>query len=270
MDAAPRTFPTAMVAATVAVLAGAVVLQVVVHLMEPHTALSDLPGVVAHRGIGPTAPPYLDRVLEYPVGAGILLYLASVIDPTPLGVLTVTALAAGVACVATTVALERRCGARAWRWALATPLLLFAFQNWDVFAVAAMFGALAAFERRRDALAGGLFGLGAAVKLFPAVVVPPLVALRWVQGDRRGAIRLVATAGAVFAALNLPFALLNRSGWWWTFSFQGDRQATWGSIWAWLYKLVGAPVTGPGGAELANTVSMVCMLAGIAWLTVRV
>src|SRR4051812_20690476 len=270
MDAAPRTFPTAMVAATVAVLAGAVVLQLAVHLMEPHTALSDLPGVVAHRGIGPTAPPYLDRVLEYPVGAGILLYLASVVDPTPLGVLTVTALAAGVASVATTVALERRCGARAWRWALATPLLLFAFQNWDVFAVVAILGALFAFERRRDALAGGLFGLGAAVKLFPAVVVPPLVALRWVQGDRRGAIRLAATAATVFVALNLPFAVLNRRGWSWTFTFQGDREATWGSIWFWLYRLVGAPVSGAGSVELANVVSVVCLLAGIGWLTGRV
>jgi Glycosyltransferase family 87 len=270
IDAAPRTFPTAMVAATAAVLVTAYAIQVVAYFADPHTALSDLPRVFVHRGIGPTAPPYLDRVLEYPVGAGILLYLASVIDPTPLGVLTVTALAAGALCVATTVVLERRCGARAWRWALATPLLLFAFQNWDVFAVVAMLGALLAFERRRDGLAGGLFGLGAAVKLFPAVVVPPLVALRWMQGDRRGAIRLAATAVAVFAALNLPFALLNRRGWSWTFTFQGDREATWGSLWFWLYRLVGAPVSGAGGVELANVVSMVCLLAGIGWLTVRV
>jgi uncharacterized membrane protein len=270
IDVTPRTFPTAMVAATVGLLVGAYVLQLVVYLVDPHTAMSDLPRVLVHRGIGPTSPPYLDRVLEYPVGAGILLYLASVIDPTPLGVLTVTALAAGVVCVATTVALERRCGARAWRWALASPLLLFAFQNWDVFAVAATLAALFAFERRRDSLAGGLFGLGAAVKLFPAVVVPPLVALRWVQGDRRGALRLAATAGGVFAALNLPFALLNPRGWWWTFTFQGSRDATWGSLWAWLYRLVGAPVTGASSVELANAVSMVCLLAGIAWLTVRV
>jgi hypothetical protein len=270
MDATPRSFPTAMVAATVAVLLSAYVIQVLAFFADPHTALSDLPRVLAHRGIGPTTPPYLDRVLEYPVGAGILLYLASAVDPTPLGVLTVTALAAGVVCVATTVALERRSGERAWRWALATPLLLFAFQNWDVFAVAAMLAALLAFEHRRDALAGGLFGVGAAVKLFPAVVVPPLVALRWVQGDRRGAVRLAGTAGAVFVALNLPFALLNERGWSWTFTFQGSREATWGSAWFWLYRLVGIPVSGASGIEIANAVSMVCLVAGIVWLTVRV
>jgi hypothetical protein len=270
IDAAPRTFPTAMVAATVSVLVAAYAIQVVAYLADPHTALSDLPRVLVHRGIGPAAPPYLDRVLEYPVGAGILLYLAALVDPTPLGVLTVTALAAGAVCVVTTVALERRCGARAWRWALAPALLLFAFQNWDVFAVAATLAALLAFERRRDALTGGLLGVGAAVKLFPAVVVPPLVALRWTQGDRRGAIRLAATAAGVFAAINLPFAALDEHRWSWTFAFQGARPATWGTAWFWVYRLVGAPVRGAGGAELANVVSMLALLAGLTWLTVRV
>ena len=38
------------------------------------------------------------------------------------------------------------------------------------------------FERGRDRTAGMAFGLGAAVKLFPLVVVPPLAARRWVDG----------------------------------------------------------------------------------------
>jgi uncharacterized membrane protein len=270
MDAVPRRFPTAMVAATAAVLVTAYVIQLVAYGHDAHTALSDLPRVFLHRDVGPGALPYVDRVVEYPVGAGLLLYLAAVVHPTPLGVLTVTAVAAGVVCVVTTVALERRCGARAWRWALATPLVVFAFQNWDVFAVAATLAALLAYERRRDGLAGGLLGVGAAVKLFPAVVVPPLVALRWSRGDRRGALRLAAGAAGVFAVVNLPFVLLNERGWWWTFSFQGDRGATWGSAWFWLYRLVGAPVRGASGVELANAVSMVCLVAGLTWLVLRV
>ena len=67
----------------------------------------------------------------------------------PTGVLVVTAIGASVAAVVVTVLLERRNGARAWRWALASPLLLFAFQNWDTFAIAALVGGLVAFERRR-------------------------------------------------------------------------------------------------------------------------
>ena len=95
------------------------------------------------------------------------------------------------------VVLERHDGARAWRWAVGVPVMLYAFQNWDVYAVALLLAGIFLFERRRDTLAGVALGLGAAVKLFPAVAVPPLAALRWQQGDRRGALRLVGAAGAV-------------------------------------------------------------------------
>ena len=106
-------------------------------------------------------------------------------SPTPLGVLAVTALAAGAICMGMMVVLERRYGNRAWRWAIAIPVFLFAYQNWDIFAMAALFVGLLAFERGRDLAAGAALGMGAAVKLFPAFAVPPLVALRCSNGDRR-------------------------------------------------------------------------------------
>jgi uncharacterized membrane protein len=225
--------------------------------------------VFLHRGVGPGALPYIDRVTEYPVGSGVLLYLASLIVPSALGVLTVTALTAGALCVAITVILERRVGARAWRWAVGSPLLLFAFQNWDVFAIAATLAALFAYEHRHHRLAGMLLAVGAAVKLFPAVLAPPLVALRWVQGDRRGARQLAVSSIGVFAALNLPFILADRAGWWWPFAFQSHRNATWGSLWFWGYRLTGLPVHGSAGARFANLVSLAALVIGLTWLTIR-
>ena len=162
-----RPFPTRMVIATVAMLVLAYALQVAAFGHGGHHSLSDLPRVFLHRGVGPGSLPYIDRVTEYPIGSGVMLYLAALVAPTALGVLTVTAVAAGALCVAITVMLERRCGGRAWRWAIGTPVLLFAFQNWDIFAIAATLGALLMYERRRDRLAGALLAVGAAVKLFP-------------------------------------------------------------------------------------------------------
>ena len=92
--------------------------------------------------------------------------------------MVVVALLAGLLALGVTVLLARRFGARAWRWALGTPLLLFAFQNWDVFAVAALLVAVFAFVSRRDRIAGAALGLGAAVKLFPGMLLAPLVAIR--------------------------------------------------------------------------------------------
>jgi uncharacterized membrane protein len=258
-----------MVAALLGLLAAGFALQVAFFAHHGHSALSDLPRVFLHRGISPTRLPYVDRVLEYPVGAGILLYLATLVAPTAFGVLIVTALAATAVCGALVVALERRCGARAWRWAVGTPLLLFAFQNWDVFAIGALVVGLVAFERGQDRVAGGAFGVGAAVKLFPLAVVPPLFALRWSRGDRRGAWQLAGSAAAVLAIVNLPFLLARPSGWWWPVAFQGARQATWGTAWFSVDRLLGVAVHGAAGAHVANSMSLAALAVGLGWLTLR-
>jgi uncharacterized membrane protein len=258
-----------MIGATVAVLAAGFALQLAVYAHGGHTALSDLPRVVLHRGIGPGGLPYIDRVLEYPVGSGILLYLAAVIAPGPFGVLAITAAASATLCVTITVALERRFGARAWRWAVGAPVFLYAFQNWDVFAIAAMLAALWAYEQRRDRLSGIMIAVGAAVKLFPAVLLPPLVALRLAHGDRRGALRIATWAAGGFAAFNLPILLAHPSGWWWAYAFQSRRQATWGTAWFYVFRVLDLPVNGTTGARLANIAALVALAGGVTWLSLR-
>ncbi len=256
-----------MVAATLMLLLAALALQLVFYRDGGHHSISDLPRVFLHRGIRPGVLPFVDRPVEYPVLAGVFLYLASLVWASPFGVLLVTALAASAVCVAVTLVLERRFGARAWRWALAAPLVLYAFQNWDVFAVAAMLAGLLAFERHRDGAAGVWLGVGAAIKLFPAVVVLPLAALRWSVGDRRGAIRLVVGALGTLALVNLPFLIVNPPGWWWPLAFQSHRNATWGSAWFLLLRVAELPVHGVGGAHVANLVSLLALVAALAWLT---
>jgi Glycosyltransferase family 87 len=232
-------------------------------------SISDIPRLVVGRHLTPGHWPYFERPLEYPVLAGLLLGAAVSVWPGPFGALTVVAVLVGAVTVGVTWLLARRFGARAWRWAIATPLFLYAFQNWDVFAVAAVVVGLLLFERRRDTVAGVAFGLGAAVKLFPLVVVPPLAAWRWANGDRRGARRLVGASVGTFVLVNAPVAALHPLRWWWTYSFQSSRQATWGSAWFYVFRLAGLPVHGTTGAQLANAVSALALLGGLAWLAVR-
>jgi uncharacterized membrane protein len=255
-----------MIAATVGILLLGFALQLLVYGDGGRSSLSDLPHLVLHRGVGPGAFPYVDRALEYPVGSGIIFYLATLVSPTPFGVLVVTAIAAALSCVAITVALERRVGGRAWRWAVGPPVLLFAFQNWDVFAIAAMVFGLFAFERHHDVRAGALLGVGAFIKLFPAVIIPTLAVLRWAQGDRRGAARLVLAGAVTFVVLNLPVLLASPSGWVYPINFQGRRQATWGTVWLYAYRVVGAPMEGATGARFANSVSLVALALGLGLL----
>jgi len=255
-----------MVAATLGLMALALAWQLLTIRHGGRSSLSDLPRVFLHRGLAPHHLPYVERVLEYPVGAGILLYLAALVAPSAHGVLVVTAFGASVAAVVVTVLLQRRNGPRAWRWALASPLLLFAFQNWDTFAIAALVGGLVAYERRRPATAGLLLGVGTAIKLFPAVVVPVLVAAALVRGDRAGARRLGVGFVATVLAVNVPVALLAGHGVWWTMQFQGARAATWGTVWMYAYRTLGLPTHGPAAAHLADVVSALALVAGMAAL----
>lgn len=261
---------TGVAVATVGVLLCALALQLAVFANGGHTSLSDLPRVLLHRQITPTAPPYLVRPLEYPVLSGAMLYGADLVSPTALGVFLVTAFVAGACCVFLAVRLARRFGSRAWRWALAPPVMLYAFQNWDVFAITALVIGLLAFEQSRDRTAGIALGIGAGIKLFPLAVVPVLVAIRWRQGRRVDARRLLVSATATFLAVNLPVALLVPHRWWWTYQFQSHRQATWGSAWFYVLRALQLPVHGQAGAQLANVVSLVALLGGLVWLVWRV
>jgi hypothetical protein len=254
------------VATTIGILLCALALQLVLFGSGGHSALSDLPRVLFHRRITPDAPPYLVRPLEYPVLSGALLYGAELVWPSALGAFLVTAIAAGACCVFLTIRFARRFGSQAWRWALAVPLLLYAFQNWDVFAITALVLGLLAFEKHRNRAAGIALGIGAGIKLFPIVVVPVLAAIRWRQGQHEEARRLAASATLTFLAVNLPVLALAPHRWWWTYEFQSHRQATWGSAWSYVFRALELPVHGSAGAQLANVVSMCALVGGIAWL----
>jgi uncharacterized membrane protein len=258
-----------MLAATGLLLAVGFGLQVLVYGHHGHESISDIPRLVLARDLTPGHWPYVDRVLEYPVLAGLLLEAAVTLRPGPFGAFTVLAVLASLTALGVTWLLARRFGARAWRWAIGTPVLLYAFQNWDVFAVAALLVGLLAFERRRDRAAGLAFGIGTATKLFPLVVVPPLAAVRWARGDRRGAGRLVGWSVGTFVVVNAPFTFLHPRRWWWTYSFQSSRQATWGSAWFYVLRMAGLPVHGASGAQVANVVSAVALVGGVGWLVVR-
>lgn len=122
-------------------------------------------------------------------------------------------------------------GGRPLRFVLAPTLIIYGFMNWDLFAVALATAALLAFARRRDGWTGVLLGLGAAAKLYPALLAVPLIADRLREREPDGAIRIGwATVGGWLAA-NVPFLVASPSSWWEFFRFNAARPADWDSLW---------------------------------------
>ncbi len=228
-------------------------------------ALSDVPHVFDLRGIRPGAPPYFARNLEYPVLIGFTMYAMSFAGGGALGFFLVGALISGGLAVVVAITLEWRGSPHLWRWIVGVPVVLFVFHNWDLLAIAPAVAGLAFFERDRDAPAGALIGLGAAAKLFPAAFIVPLAAVRLAQRRPRDAARLVLSASLVLLAVNLPVMLAAPHRWWWTFSFQGSRRATWGSLWHYVGQIPGLhELTAP---PTANVLAFVALLIGLALLT---
>jgi uncharacterized membrane protein len=260
------------VLATVATLLVAFVLETVL-FHGGHHSLSDIPGRFAAWHVRPTSLPYEWKPIEYPVVIGYLSWLLSWVGRGPWGFFVANAaLTAGLAVVLTFL-LEARGGARVYRWAAGIPLALYAFHNWDVVALVPAIAALLAFERRRDATSGALLAIGTLAKVFPCLLLPPLVWVRWHNGDRRGAGRLVGAFAITAVVLNAPIALTNWHAWTYPATFQGGRRATWGSLSFWLQRAPGVhPLLGPHLQPLATAVAIVVLvgaMVGISYLAAR-
>jgi uncharacterized membrane protein len=83
----------------------------------------------------------------------------------------------------------------------------------------------------RALLLGALLGLGAAAKLYPILLVVPLIAARLRHRQPDEAIRLGWAAGATWALVNVPFAVASPSPWSEFFRFNSARGADWDSLW---------------------------------------
>jgi uncharacterized membrane protein len=169
------------------------------------------------------ALPYRDVEPEYPPGALPAFVLPALVSEGEEGFRDpFEALMAllGVATVVLTAVTLRGLGASRGRTlgALALvahfPLLLgsVVLTRFDLYPVAVVAAALAAFAHGRDRLGSGLLGTAVAVKLYPVVLVPLAAGYVWRRRGRREALVCTGVAAAVGFAIVLPFLVLAPGG----------------------------------------------------------
>jgi uncharacterized membrane protein len=171
------------------------------------------------------------RYMEYPVLTGVYQYTSMALAKTYTTLsklvglpavaevvmfFNIAAFGLALAWLATVWACALLSGRRIWDAGLvaASPILIFqAFTNFDALATAFTVGAMLAWARKRPALAGGLIGLGVAAKLYPALLLIPLVVLGIRTGRLREVGQTAVTAAATWLLVNLPVMLLFPRGW---------------------------------------------------------
>jgi uncharacterized membrane protein len=258
---------------------------------------SDVYALYFGEGIDKGAVPYRDHAVEYPVLTGGAMELAAVVARAVAPAayeaqwfFTITALLLGICALIVVVTTARLAGRRPWDAALVAlaPVLVFhAFTNWDLLAVAFASGAMLAWARRRPVLAGVLIGLGAAAKLYPALLLLVLLPLCLRARALRPWWRAVAGAAVTWVVVNAPVFILWRTSWWQFYKLNKQRPADWDSLWFQIghytanatsgvghaIHSVVAPATGSGGTPTSlNDLTVACvlvLLAAVGWLAWR-
>lgn len=171
------------------------------------------------------------RYMEYPVLTGLYQYVSMALAKTYTAVTKATALPAAaevvmffniaafglaLAWLATVWATSALAGRRIWDAALvaASPILIFQiFTNFDALATAFAVGGMLAWARRKPYLAGALIGLGVAAKLYPVLLLLPVVVLGIRTGRLTGAAKAALATFATWLVVNLPIMVLFPRGW---------------------------------------------------------
>lgn len=222
------------------------------------------------RGLEERRVPYIDAQNEYPVLTGLVMWVAALPASTYPQFFAWTSVLLAGAAFATASALHRMAGRRALVFAAAPTLAIYAFVNWDLIAVALATGATLLHLRDRDRGAGLLLGLGAAAKLYPALLVIPFAIGRLQEHRRDDARALVLWAGGTWLAVNLPFALLGFERWSEFFRFNSQRPADWDSLWLMLarpHEVLGLRYEGfTWNIPFLNMLTGLAFVALAAWL----
>ncbi|WP_129295305.1 glycosyltransferase family 87 protein [Streptomyces lydicus] len=244
-----------------------------------HACYSDIPHLYAGRGFADGLLPYFDRLpgdmeyLEYPVLTGAFMEIASWMTPHSGGIqyreqlywlVNAGMLMACAAVVAVCVTRTHR--RRPWDGllvALAPAAALTATINWDLLAIALTAAGMLMWSRSRPLAAGVLIGLATAAKLYPVLLLGPLLVLCWRAGARRAYGRALAGAAASWLVVNLPVMITHdsagfhiREGWAKFYTFSQERPIDFGSLWLLISQRTGNPL------ENANTYATLLMILG--------
>ncbi len=232
------------------------------------------------------------RYLEYPVLTGLFQWgvswatfgyqnfaTSSGLVPEPLDVaayFTIGAFFLALFYLWAVVCTARISRRRIWDTAvmsLSPLLIVHAFTNWDLLAVGLCAGGMWAWATRRPVLSGILLGLGMAAKLYPILLLGPLLVL-CLRAGRMGAwTRTLIGAAVAWLAVNLPVIFAYPQAWYEFVRLNSERPPEWDSWYFLFAHFTGSKIwdkaDGADSPTFLNNLSLLLFVltcAAIGWL----
>ena len=234
---------------------------------------TDIYPLYYHEGLAAGQVPYTGHPVEYPVLIGgamqAVAWLVRNVDVMIRGreFFDVTAGLLAVCALAAVLATARAAGPdRRWQAlmvALSPALILNAFVNWDLIAMALTALGIAAWAARRGVWAGVLLGLAVATKFYPLVVLGALLLLCLRAGRMRDFAKTMAAAALAWLAVNLPVMIVALPGWATFYVFSKNRGADWGSVW-YMFEYFNLPRLGDYRLSVLNEMSAAALVVAFA------
>lgn len=254
--------------------------------MWPSMCYSDISVLYYWRGLKDGQIPYLDTQVEYPVltgyfmelGRRIVVLLGGRSEPglPASDVITATAIFFGATALmifALLILLVRTHLKFHRPWdammiAVSPAILTTGLINWDALVIALTALALLSWAKGKPIWTGVWLGLGIAAKLYPLLLLVPLVVLGARTGKYRQVTQTVVATVVSWVLANLPVYLATPDGWWQFWKFNAERGGDLGSIW-YVLKLAGWEVADVSVVEAVVMVIGTSLLCGLLLLSRR-
>jgi uncharacterized membrane protein len=240
---------------------------------------SDIPHLFQGRGFADGLTPYVDKIpgnpspelsyLEYPVLTGVFMQIAAWMTPGGEDIVhreQIYFLVNGgmlmVCAVIAVLAVARTQRHRPWDAllvALSPALALNATINWDLLALALLAVAMLLWARKYPLWAGVFIGLATAAKLYPLLLLGPLLVLCLRAGRMRSFWPAAGGALGAWLLVNIPWMIAAPKGWATFYTFSETRGEDYGSFW-----LILMQVRGKALASLNTWEAVVLVLSCLA------
>ena len=178
--------------------------------------------------------PYISKMLEYPVLSGLLIQATGYFSFNSreiyyfLSALILILCALGATFILyRTARMEQRKSIFQF-WIFAPSMCLFMVYNWDMLAI--LFTVVAIYFMRKEKwhYAAIFIALGFSAKFFPVIYLAPILVVVRPFYEK---IKIFGSFLATAFLINLPFIVLNPSGWFYFFEFNSERNSNPDSIW---------------------------------------
>jgi uncharacterized membrane protein len=200
-----------------------------------HACYSDISALYNDRGLNTHKWPFsgaIENVVEYPALQGVAMWATSLFVLDDIKGFYYISIAFIIALFLISALIVFRIAPnRSFLYAIAPTGIAALFINWDMWAIPTMLLAIYCFDKKRYTESALILAVSVATKFFPLALLLP-IAIIFIR--KREIIKLVhyfATTIVTVIAINIPFAVISKDGWWRFFDLNIHRTSDWGSLW---------------------------------------